>query len=46
MMLLDTCAFICFLEDSPKLSHKAKTTIKDGKIVYLSIVSLSYTCKL
>lgn len=39
-MLLDTCAFIWFLEDSPKLSHEAKAIIEDGEMVYLSIVSL------
>lgn len=40
MMLLDTCAFIWFLEDNPKLSHGAKAAIEDGEMVYLSIVSL------
>ena len=40
MMLLDTCAFIWFLEDSPELSLEAKAAIEDGEIVYLSIVSL------
>lgn len=40
MMLLDTCAFIWFLEDSPKLSHETKAAIEDGEMVYLSIVSL------
>lgn len=40
MILLDTCAFIWFLEDNPKLSHDAKTAIENGAIVYLSIVSL------
>ncbi len=40
MMLLDTCAFIWFLEDSLELSHEAKSAIEDGEMVYLSIVSL------
>lgn len=40
MLLLDTCAFIWFLEDSPKLSREAKAAIEDGEMVYLSIVSL------
>lgn len=40
MMLLDTCAFIWFLEDNPELSHEAKAAIEDGEMVYLSIVSL------
>ena len=40
MMLLDTCSFIWFLEDSPKLSYEAKAAIEDGEMVYLSIVSL------
>lgn len=39
-MLLDTCAFIWFLEDSAELSPEAKTAIENGEIVYLSIVSL------
>lgn len=39
-MLLDTCAFIWFLEDNPKLSYEAKAAIEDGVMVYLSIVSL------
>lgn len=28
MYLLDTCAFLWFLDDNPKLSTKAKNTIE------------------
>ena len=40
MMLLDTCAFIWFLEDNPELSREAKAAIENGEMVYLSIASL------
>lgn len=40
MLLLDTCAFLWFLEDSTKLSQTAKTAIENSEMVYLSIVSL------
>ncbi len=40
MMLLDTCAFIWFLEGSQELSVETKEAIEDGEMVYLSIVSL------
>ena len=40
MLLLDTCAFIWFLEDSPKLSREAKNTIENREMVYLSIASV------
>ncbi len=40
MLLLDTCAFIWFLEDSPKLPQEAKTSIENSEMAYLSIVSL------
>lgn len=39
-MLLDTCAFIWFLQDSSELSLEAKAAVENGEMVYLSIVSL------
>ncbi len=39
-LLLDTCAFLWFLEDSPRLSAVARTHILDaGNEVFLSAVS-------
>ncbi len=40
MYLLDTCAFLWFLDDNPKLSTKAKNTIEKSNDIYLSIASL------
>lgn len=40
MYLLDTCAFLWFLDDSPKLSLNARDIIGKSDGLYLSIVSL------
>ena len=40
MFLLDTCAFIWYLEDSPRLSGRARDILYHEKNVYLSLVSL------
>ncbi len=40
MYLLDTCAFLWFLDDSPKLSLNARDIIGKSDWLYLSIVSL------
>ena len=40
MYLLDTCAFIWYLEDSPRLSSRAKTIINNEEGVFLSLTTL------
>lgn len=40
MYLLDTCAFLWFLDDNPRLSAKARDIIGKSKNLYLSIASL------
>ena len=40
MYLLDTCAFIWYLEDNPRLSAKAKTILNNEKDVFLSLTTL------
>lgn len=40
MYLLDTCAFLWFLDDNPRLSAKARDVIGKNKNLYLSIASL------
>lgn len=40
MYLLDTCAFLWYLEDSPKLSPKAREIIASNDHLYLSLVTL------
>ena len=40
MYLLDTCAFLYFLSDSPKLSEKARTVIESDMPVFLSQATL------
>ena len=40
MYLLDTCAFLWFLDDSPSLSKKARYVIGKSNDLYLSVVSL------
>ena len=40
MYLLDTCAFIWYLDDSPRLSAKAREIIGKDNQLYLSLTSL------
>lgn len=40
MYLMDTCAFLWFLEDSGNLSAKAKDVIQKSEGLYLSVASL------
>lgn len=40
MYLLDMCAFIWYLEDSPKLSGKVRDIISGSDELYLSLASL------
>ena len=40
MFLLDTCVFIWYLEDSPRLSERAREIISNEKQLYLSLTSL------
>lgn len=40
MYLLDTCAFLWFLDDSPRLSSRARDIIGKSNGLYLSIASL------
>ena len=40
MYLLDTCAFLYYLEDNPKLSQKAKSIIESDNLLYLSQTTL------
>lgn len=40
MYLLDTCAFIWYLEDSPRLSDRARTILNAEKDVFLSLTTL------
>ena len=40
MYLLDTCAVLWFLDDSPSLSKKARDVIGKSNDLYLSVVSL------
>lgn len=40
MYLLDTCAFLWFLDDNPNLSASAKAVIEESDGLYLSIMSL------
>lgn len=40
MYLMDTCAFLWFLDDNPNLSVKARDAIGKSKDLYLSVVSL------
>lgn len=40
MYLLDTCAFLWFLDDNPRWSAKARDVIGKSKNLYLSIASL------
>ena len=40
MYLLDTCAFIWYLEDSPRLSVKARDILNSEKDIFLSLTTL------
>ena len=40
MYLLDTCAFIWYLEDSSRLSERARSIIDNEENVFLSLTSL------
>lgn len=40
MYLMDTCAFLWFLEDSMALSKDAKKTMEESENLYLSVASL------
>ena len=40
MYLLDTCTFIWYLDDSSKLSSKARKIIENGDNISLSLVTL------
>ena len=40
MYLLDTCAFIWYLEDSPRLSDKARSVLHNERDVFLSLTTL------
>ena len=40
MYLLDTCAFLYYLEDNPKLSEKSKSIIESDNLLYLSQTTL------
>lgn len=39
-VLLDTHIYLWWLDDSPKLSHKARKMIEDAEIVYVSSASI------
>ena len=40
MYLMDTCTFLWYLEDSPRLSEKAREIINSDNDIYLSLTSL------
>ena len=40
MYLLDTCAFIWYLEDSPRLSERVREILEGENEIYLSLTSL------